>query len=110
MRSRDRPVVEQETITWGEASALPLCLLDRRMRHRQLIDAAFAAAGVVPRPRVETDAVLSVLSHVRFEARRRQGIPLWQMAQERFERAFGRAEAARLRRTLLGIALDTRLA
>jgi DNA-binding MarR family transcriptional regulator len=43
------------------------------------------------------------------EAKRRQGTPLWQIAQDRFEKVFGRAEAAQLRRTLLGIARDERL-
>ena len=34
----------------------------------------------------------------------------WQTAQDRFERVFGRPEAAALRATLLGIAYDERLA
>jgi DNA-binding MarR family transcriptional regulator len=43
------------------------------------------------------------------EAKRRAATPFWQMAQDRFEKVFGRAEAAQLRRTLLGIAHDQRL-
>jgi DNA-binding transcriptional LysR family regulator len=62
----DGPIGTQATATWREASALPLCLFDPLMQHRQLINAAFAAAGVVPRSRIEVDSVLSVLSHVRF--------------------------------------------
>jgi DNA-binding MarR family transcriptional regulator len=40
----------------------------------------------------------------------REGVRLWRVAQERFERIFGRSEAAALRTTLLGIAHHERLA
>jgi len=40
----------------------------------------------------------------------REGLRLWQVAQERFEHVFGRSEAAVLRATLLGIAHHERLA
>ena len=40
----------------------------------------------------------------------REGLRLWQVAQDRFEHVFGRSEAAALRATLLGIAHDERLA
>jgi DNA-binding transcriptional LysR family regulator len=53
------------TMTWRDAASMPLCLLDRRMQHRQLIDAAFATAGVAPKVRFEADSVVSVLSYVR---------------------------------------------
>ena len=40
----------------------------------------------------------------------REGLRLWQVAQDRFEHVFGRSEAAALRATLLGIAHHERLA
>ena len=40
----------------------------------------------------------------------REGLRLWQVAQDRFEHVFGRSEAAALRATLLGIAYHQRLA
>ena len=44
------------------------------------------------------------------EQKYREAEKLWQMAQDRFTKTFGRAEAARLRAILLGIAYDERLA
>ncbi|MFT8775844.1 MAG: LysR family transcriptional regulator [Gluconacetobacter liquefaciens] len=42
---------------WGDAAGLPLCLLDRSMRSRQIVDRGFAEAGVVPDVRFETNAL-----------------------------------------------------
>ena len=44
------------------------------------------------------------------KAKWREAVRLWRVAQERFERVFGRSEAAALRATLLGIAHHERLA
>jgi DNA-binding transcriptional LysR family regulator len=52
-------------IAWAEAAALPLCLLVPEMQNRRIVDAAFRAAGRVPRPVVETDAITALLAHVR---------------------------------------------
>lgn len=52
------------TITWAEASHLPLALLSSGMRFRQFIDSAFASCGVVATPQVETDSVASLYAHV----------------------------------------------
>ncbi|MFT8420723.1 MAG: LysR family transcriptional regulator [Gluconacetobacter sp.] len=43
--------------SWGDAAGLPLCLLDRSMRSRQIVDRGFAEAGVVPDVRFETNAL-----------------------------------------------------
>lgn len=47
--------------TWAQASELPLCLLAPVMQNRQIIDRAFAAAGVVARPQVEADSVAALV-------------------------------------------------
>jgi DNA-binding MarR family transcriptional regulator len=44
------------------------------------------------------------------KAKWREGVRLWRVAQERFERVFGRSEAAALRATLQAIAHHERLA
>lgn len=49
---------------WRQALDLPLCLLDSRMRGRQVLDAALERHGMSASPRIETDSVLSLLSHV----------------------------------------------
>ncbi|GAJ29972.1 LysR family transcriptional regulator [Acidomonas methanolica] len=42
---------------WGDAAELPLCLLDRSMRSRQIIDRCFAEADRTPDVRFETNAL-----------------------------------------------------
>ena len=54
-------------ITWKEAADLPLCLLDKSMHERRIIDDAFASAGVTPTPRVTaSDSILNLIFHVMF--------------------------------------------
>ena len=47
-------------ITWADASRLPLCLLTRDMHNRTLVDGAFAAAGVVVQPVMETNSIVTL--------------------------------------------------
>lgn len=51
-----------DTISWSDALELPLCLLNREMRGRQLLDEALAAHGLAASPRVEADSVASLLA------------------------------------------------
>ncbi len=53
------------TIGWDAAATLPLCLLNRSMQNRRIIDAAFQRAQVRPVVAVETDSVFAMYSHVR---------------------------------------------
>lgn len=47
--------------SWKEAAALPLCLLSPDMHNRQIVDRAFAQAGVAVQPALETNSVLTLL-------------------------------------------------
>ncbi|MDQ0994622.1 LysR family transcriptional regulator [Streptomyces sp. V3I7] len=58
-------LARQATATWTEASRLPLCLLTSTMQGRRVLDEIFGEAGLRPSPRVETDSVASLFSHVR---------------------------------------------
>jgi DNA-binding transcriptional LysR family regulator len=53
------------SISWGAAAELPLCLLTRDMQNRRIVDGHFASFGVHPSPRVETNSISALLSHVR---------------------------------------------
>ena len=57
--------IEQTAITGRRLAELPLCLLDRRMRGRQLLDLASAEHGIVLEPRFEADSVEGLLMLVR---------------------------------------------
>lgn len=59
----DRPLAGQVTVTWRRAATLRLCLLSADMQHRRIVDAAFAAAGVVPEPSVETNSISTLIAH-----------------------------------------------
>ena len=47
-------------MTWLEAASLPLCLLTREMHNRVIIDNAFAEAGAVIKPVIETNSILTL--------------------------------------------------
>lgn len=47
-------------VTWLEASQARLCLLSREMHNRTVVDQAFAAAGAVVKPAIETNSILTL--------------------------------------------------
>jgi DNA-binding transcriptional LysR family regulator len=47
-------------LRWAQAAAMPLCLLTPDMHNRTLVDAAFAAAGVVVQPVMETNSIVTL--------------------------------------------------
>jgi DNA-binding transcriptional LysR family regulator len=47
-------------IGWADAARLPLCLLTPDMHNRTLVDGAFAAAGVVVQPVMETNSIVTL--------------------------------------------------
>lgn len=51
-------------ISWDDVATLPLCLLSRGMRGRQLIDRAAADRGVTLTAQLETDSVVTLIAHV----------------------------------------------
>jgi DNA-binding transcriptional LysR family regulator len=50
---------------WAEVAARPLCLLTDDMQNRRILDRQMAAAGAAPAPRLASNSVLVLLSHVR---------------------------------------------
>lgn len=51
------------SMTWRAAAALPLCLLTPDMQNRRILNDAFAQAGVVPEPVVETNSISTLFAH-----------------------------------------------
>ncbi|MEV0672753.1 LysR family transcriptional regulator [Mycobacterium sp. NPDC050441] len=62
--SGDLLASQSDPITWADALQLPLCLLNKDMRGRQLLDDALAECGLAPSPQLEADSVVSLLAHV----------------------------------------------
>ena len=52
-----------DTITWEEAAKLPLCLLSKPMRERQMMDEAFASIGCLPVPILESNSIFQLAFH-----------------------------------------------
>jgi len=50
--------------SWAEAAQLPLCLLSKDMRFRQIVDEVFQLAGVVAAPVMETNAFTAAIVQV----------------------------------------------
>jgi DNA-binding transcriptional LysR family regulator len=56
-----------DVITWKDAADLPLCLLDKTMFERKIIDDAFVKAGKTIDPCVTTsDSIVNLIFHVMF--------------------------------------------
>jgi DNA-binding transcriptional LysR family regulator len=54
-----------EPVPWSEAAQQPLCLLTPDMHNRSVVDAAFARAGAVAEPVMETNSVFALALAVR---------------------------------------------
>ena len=54
-----------EPVAWREAAQQPLCLLTPDMHHRSVVDAAFARAGALVAPVMETNSVFALALAVR---------------------------------------------
>lgn len=52
--------IVSQSMTWQAAATLPLCLLTPEMHNRFIVDAAFAKAGVVVEPVIETNSILTL--------------------------------------------------
>jgi DNA-binding transcriptional LysR family regulator len=61
---KDSAEAARSSLTWREASELPLCLLTQTMQNRRIIDAAFTTAGSSPAPRIESDDIVPLWEHV----------------------------------------------
>jgi DNA-binding transcriptional LysR family regulator len=59
------PAASRSEIPWREAAELPLCLLTPDMQNRRIIDGHFRAAGAVVRPRIETNSLITIWTHLR---------------------------------------------
>ncbi|MDQ3057938.1 MAG: LysR family transcriptional regulator [Pseudomonadota bacterium] len=60
VRSKGAELHLGAAMRWLDAAQLPLCLLTPEMHNRSLVDSAFAQAGAVVRPVMETNSVLTL--------------------------------------------------
>lgn len=55
----------RRTVRWAEVAARPLCLLTEDMQNRRILDQHMAEAGTEAAPRLASNSVLVLMSHVR---------------------------------------------
>ncbi|MBT1094594.1 LysR family transcriptional regulator [Streptomyces sp. Tu102] len=60
----DGPLAGAGSASWSQAAALPLCLLNPRMRNRRIMDECFAADGATATPAIESDTVAGLYAHL----------------------------------------------
>ncbi len=60
----DTPLSDRQSVTWAEVAALPLCLLTPDMQNRRIINRHMAQAGAQVAPRLESNSVITLTSHV----------------------------------------------
>jgi DNA-binding transcriptional LysR family regulator len=60
-RAAGAAVGDSAPMRWAEAARLDLCMLTREMHNRHIVDAAFAQAGAVVQPVIETNSVLTLM-------------------------------------------------
>lgn len=63
--ARNGPFGGRQTVTWKEAGDLSLCLLTADMQNRRIINRHFAEAGVAVKPKLESNSMIVLFSHVR---------------------------------------------
>jgi len=55
----------RSVMSWRDAAKERLCLLSNDMQNRRIIDRAFASVDQTPRPVIEANALIALMSHVR---------------------------------------------
>ncbi len=59
------PLANRASVSWAEAGALPLCLLTPDMQHRRLVERHLGQAGATVAPRMESNSMIVLHTHVR---------------------------------------------
>lgn len=59
------PWSDVRSVSWRTVAGVPLCLLSQDMQMRRILDAAFSAAGAIPRTVVEANSFIALYSLVR---------------------------------------------
>ncbi|HBF31439.1 MAG TPA: LysR family transcriptional regulator [Rhizobium sp.] len=59
------PLADRDSITWQEVAGLRLCLLTPDMQNRRIINQHLLAAGVEPKPTLESNSMIVLFSHIR---------------------------------------------
>ena len=59
------PLGYADRVTWAQAGEVPLCLLERDLQNRRIIDGVLRRVGAEPTPMMETNSVAALIAYVR---------------------------------------------
>jgi DNA-binding transcriptional LysR family regulator len=62
--AKDAAAAGRPSITWAEASRMPLCLLTADMQNRRIINRHISEAGTTVEPRLESNSMIVLFTHV----------------------------------------------
>ena len=65
LTSENSPLGDRDTVTWAEVGRIPLCLLTPDMQNRRIIDQLLHEAGGQADPKLESNSMIVLFSHVR---------------------------------------------
>jgi len=65
LTTADGPFGNKDNVTWEEAGSVPLCLFERDLQNRRIIDSVLRRIGAEPVPMMESDSILALVSYVR---------------------------------------------
>jgi DNA-binding transcriptional LysR family regulator len=65
LTTHEGPLGYADKVSWEEAGNVPLCLFERDLQNRRIIDSVLRRIGAEPRPVMETDSVLALSVYVR---------------------------------------------
>jgi len=65
LTAANAPLGNRNTVTWAEVAKVPLCLLTPDMQNRRIIDGLLRTASSESRPKLESDSMILLCSHVR---------------------------------------------
>lgn len=65
LTTADGPFGDKDNLTWEEAGSVPLCLFERDLQNRRIIDSVLRRIGAEPVPMMESDSILALVSYVR---------------------------------------------
>jgi len=65
LTTHEGPLGYADKVSWEEAGNVPLCLFERDLQNRRIIDSVLRRIGAEPRPVMETDSVLALGAYVR---------------------------------------------
>jgi len=64
LTTADGPFGRSNGVSWSDLANLPLCMFTANLQHRRIVDTVLRGVGIEVTPRIETDSMAIIASHV----------------------------------------------